>query len=55
MKLKLAENFRTRTQQLFAAAGHDVVTVKDQGLCGCADQQLLDACRSEARWLVASG
>ena len=42
MKFKLDENFGTRTQQLFLAAGHDVSTVGSQELCGCPDRQLFE-------------
>jgi len=52
MKFKLDENFGTRTQQIFRTSGHDVLTVRDQQLQGCADQRLLEVCRSERRCLV---
>ena len=52
MKFKLDENFGTRTQQLFLAAGHDVSTVGSQELCGCPDRQLFEICGREGRCLV---
>lgn len=52
MKFKLDENFGTRTQQLFRSHGHDVLTVRDQNLQGCADQRLYEVCRVEQRCLV---
>lgn len=52
MKFKLDENFGTRTQQLFLAAGHDVSTVGSQGLCGCPDRRLFEICARESRCLV---
>jgi predicted nuclease of predicted toxin-antitoxin system len=52
VKFKLDENFGTRTQQLFLAAGHDVSTVSVQGLCGCPDGRLFDICGREGRCLV---
>ena len=52
MKFKLDENFGTRTQQLFLAAGHDVSTVGSQKLCGCPDRQLFEICGREGRCLV---
>lgn len=52
MSFKLDENFGTRTQQLFHAAGHDVQTVRDQGLQGCSDQRPYEVCRAEQRCLV---
>lgn len=52
MKFKLDENFGTRTQRLFAGAGHDVITVEAQRLCGCTDQRLFDVCSAETRCLI---
>ena len=52
MNFKLDENFGTRTQGILRAAGHDVKTVRDEGLQGCSDQHLYDVCRSEQRCLV---
>ena len=52
MKFKLDENFGTRTQRIFRAAGHDVQTVRDEGLQGSSDKQLYDVCCSEQRCLV---
>jgi predicted nuclease of predicted toxin-antitoxin system len=49
MKVKLDENFGTRTQRLFEAADHDVCTVRDEGLRGCSDQRLYDTCCVEGR------
>lgn len=52
MKFKLDENFGTRTQQIFRAAGHDVQTVCDEGLQGSSDQYLYEVCYTEQRCLV---
>ena len=52
MKFKLDENFGTRTQRIIRAAGHDVQTVRDEGLQGSSDQHLYDVCRFEQRCLV---
>jgi predicted nuclease of predicted toxin-antitoxin system len=52
MKFKLDENFGTRTQQLFQAAGHEVQTVRSQNLQGCSDQHLFKICSSEKYCLV---
>jgi predicted nuclease of predicted toxin-antitoxin system len=52
VKFKLDENFGTRTQRLFLAAGHDASTVEGQDLCGCPDRQLFEACGAEGRCLV---
>jgi predicted nuclease of predicted toxin-antitoxin system len=52
MKFKLDENFGTRTQQIFRTRGHDVMTVREQQLQGCADQKLYEICCVEYRCLV---
>src|SRR2546427_13259710 len=52
MKFKLDENLGTRTQQLFRVQGHDVQTVRSQGLQGSADVHLFNVCRLEQRCLV---
>src|SRR5438045_2177043 len=52
MKFKLDENFGTRTQQLFQVQGHDVQTVRSQGLQGSSDVHLFKVCRLEQRCLV---
>jgi predicted nuclease of predicted toxin-antitoxin system len=52
MPIKLDENLGERGRQLFAEAGHDVSTVKDQGLAGAADPMVIDVCRAEGRCLV---
>jgi predicted nuclease of predicted toxin-antitoxin system len=52
MKFKLDENLGSRTQQLIRAAGHDVLTVRDQQLQGCTDQRLYEVCCAEQRCLI---
>ncbi len=52
MNFKLDENFGTRTQQLFREAGHQVQTVRDEGLSGSSDQHLYEVCCGERRCLV---
>ncbi len=52
MKFKLDENIGRRGLELLRAAGHDVMTVRDQGLGGAADQRLFDVCAGEGRVLV---
>lgn len=52
MKFKLDENFGTRIQQFFHAAGHDVQTVHNQELQGCSDLRLYEVCCIEQRCLL---
>jgi len=52
VKFKLDENFGARTQQLFQATGHEVQTVRDEGLQGCPDQHLYEVCCAERCCLV---
>jgi predicted nuclease of predicted toxin-antitoxin system len=52
VKFKLDENFGTRTQQIFTEFGHDVHTVRQEGLQGAADQKLFEMCKTEQRCLV---
>ncbi len=52
MKVKLDENIGRRGQGLLQAAGHDVMTVRDQGLGGATDEKLFDVCAEEGRVLI---
>lgn len=52
MKFKLDENFSTRTQKLFQDKGHDIQTVRGQGIQGCSDQTLYEVCVRENRCLI---
>jgi predicted nuclease of predicted toxin-antitoxin system len=52
MDFKLDENFGTRTQALFRAAGHGVHTVRDEGLQGSSDKRLYEVCTAEQYCLV---
>jgi predicted nuclease of predicted toxin-antitoxin system len=52
MRFKLDENLGTRTQRIFKAAEHDVVTVRDESLEGATDQHLYRVCCEEGRCLV---
>jgi predicted nuclease of predicted toxin-antitoxin system len=52
VRLKLDENLSRRAADLIRAAGHDTVTVADQGLRGAADESLFEVCKREGRALV---
>jgi predicted nuclease of predicted toxin-antitoxin system len=52
VKLKLDENLSRRAADLLRAAGHDVLTVADQGLGGITDERLFEVCVGETRALI---
>jgi predicted nuclease of predicted toxin-antitoxin system len=52
MRFKLDENFGTRTLNVFEEYGHDVQTVRMQGLQGKPDTHLFNVCREECRCIV---
>ena len=52
MKFKLDENIGMRTQDLFRAAGHAVLTVREEALQGCSDRVIYDTCCVEQLCLV---
>ncbi|MBI1774311.1 MAG: DUF5615 family PIN-like protein [Proteobacteria bacterium] len=52
MKLKLDENIGRRGLELLITAGHDVATVRHQGLQGVSDKTLFEVCAGEGRALV---
>ncbi len=55
MNIKLDENLGSlRVVTWLRLAGHDVMTVRDQGLTSAPDEELIDICTSENRVLVTS-
>jgi predicted nuclease of predicted toxin-antitoxin system len=52
VKFKLDENIGRRGVELLKAAGHDVMTVRDQGLHGSSDETLFEVCCIEGRTLI---
>jgi hypothetical protein len=52
MRINLDENIGNRGVELLRLAGHDVMTVPDQGLQGARDETLFDICAGEGRILV---
>ncbi|MDP8243489.1 MAG: DUF5615 family PIN-like protein [Candidatus Hinthialibacter antarcticus] len=52
MKIKLDENLGRAVALLFRESGYDVETVRQEGLSGATDQQLIQVCQAEKRCLV---
>ena len=52
MRIKLDENIGRRGVELLSAAGHDVMTVRQQNLQGSPDQHIFAVCAAEARILI---
>lgn len=52
MRLKVDENLPAEAAALLRDAGHDVHTVRDEGLCDAPDPSVAEACRAEARALL---
>jgi len=52
MNFKLDENLPAKAAILLRGAGHDAMTVAEQGLGGAEDAAVLDFCRREKRVLV---
>jgi hypothetical protein len=52
MRIKLDENLGRRCIQELQTAGHDVVTVRDQGMAGASDSAVIGRCRDEQRVLL---
>ncbi|HEY9675906.1 MAG TPA: DUF5615 family PIN-like protein [Waterburya sp.] len=52
MNLKLDENVDVRVVSLLRSAGHDVATVRGQGLSSAPDVDVIEVCRREGRCLV---
>ena len=52
MLFKLDENLPVELAAMFREAGHDAVTVLDQGLMGARDSDLASVCMREGRVIV---
>jgi len=52
MRIKLDENIDVRLTALLKEAGHDAITVQEQGLQGIADRELYELCKAEGCILV---
>jgi hypothetical protein len=52
VKIKVDENIGRGGIDLLRQAGQDVMTVREQGLAGAADEVVFQACVAEARTLI---
>ncbi|MEW5830468.1 MAG: DUF5615 family PIN-like protein [Chloroflexota bacterium] len=52
MKFKLDENFGQRTLTVFKEEGHDVHTIREEGMTGASDLRVYNTCQQEQRCLV---
>ena len=52
MRIKLDENIPSSAASRLVELGHDVHTVRDEGLTGCPDSQVWLAAQTEDRFLV---
>jgi len=52
VKIKLDENIGRRGVELLKAAGHDVMTVREQNLQGAPDERIFKVCADEKRVLI---
>jgi predicted nuclease of predicted toxin-antitoxin system len=49
LKIKVDENVGSSGVKLLRERGHDVMTVRQQGLGGCSDNEIFDVCATEGR------
>jgi predicted nuclease of predicted toxin-antitoxin system len=52
LRIKVDENIGTSGVDLLRQRGHDVMTVREQALAGCADERVFQACLAERRTLI---
>ena len=52
MKIKVDENIGRSGVDLLRQAGHDVMTVREQGYAGSVDEVVFQVCKTEARTLI---
>jgi len=52
VRFKVDENIGHGGVELLRAAGHDVMTVREEGLAGAPDKRIFEACTAEVRPLI---
>jgi predicted nuclease of predicted toxin-antitoxin system len=52
VRFKIDENLPVEVADLLKAAGHEAVTVFEQGLGGASDDEIISACRRECRAII---
>jgi predicted nuclease of predicted toxin-antitoxin system len=52
VKIKVDENIGRGGVELLSRAGHDVMSVREQGLAGASDEAIFRVCKDEHRILV---
>jgi hypothetical protein len=52
VRIKVDENIGRSGVDLLRRSGHDVMTVREQGLAGAADTVVFQACKAEGRTLI---
>jgi predicted nuclease of predicted toxin-antitoxin system len=52
VRIKVDENIGKSGVNLLRLSGHDVMTVRDEGLAGSPDEKLFQACLAEGRTLI---
>ena len=52
MKVKLDENLPFRLASVLTRLGHDVHTLRDEGLLGRSDKQIWERAQQESRFLI---
>jgi predicted nuclease of predicted toxin-antitoxin system len=52
LKIKVDENVSSSGVKLLRERDHDVMTVREQGLGGCSDNEIFDVCATEGRTFI---
>lgn len=52
MRFKLDENLPLASQAALNSAGHEAITIREQGMGGCNDERIWAVCKEEGRALV---